>query len=128
VKYINGKRTHKSRVCEFTTHKLKLLVLTCNVVFDDVLLREDNFGFRRGKLTRDAIWMLRIISEGTLDIEEEMCRCFIDWQREFGRVKWTKLLHILKVTGVDWHGRKLITKLYMDQNMKLNWTKGRHEM
>jgi hypothetical protein len=39
--------------------------------------------FRRGKGTRDAIGMLRIISEQTLDIDEELCACFIDWQKTF---------------------------------------------
>jgi hypothetical protein len=41
-------------------------------------LGEDQFGFRRGKVTRDAIGMLRIISERTLDIDEELCACYID--------------------------------------------------
>jgi hypothetical protein len=36
-------------------------------------LGEDQFGFTRGKRTRDAIGMLRIISERTLVIEEEFC-------------------------------------------------------
>jgi hypothetical protein len=31
---------------------------------------EDQFGFRTGKVTRDAIGMIRIISERTLDIDE----------------------------------------------------------
>ena len=33
------------------------------------VLGEDQFGFRRGKGTRDAIGMLRIISERTLEID-----------------------------------------------------------
>ena len=33
----------------------------------------DQFGFRRGKGTRDAIGMLRILSERTLEIYEELC-------------------------------------------------------
>jgi hypothetical protein len=37
------------------------------------------FGFRRSKGTRDATGMLRIISEQTLEIDEEMCLCFMDW-------------------------------------------------
>jgi hypothetical protein len=37
------------------------------------VLGEDQFGFRRGKETRDAIGMLRIISERTLEIYEELC-------------------------------------------------------
>jgi hypothetical protein len=47
------------------------------------VLREDQFGFRRGKGTKDAIGMLRIISERTLEIDEELCVCFIDWQKAF---------------------------------------------
>ena len=42
------------------------------------LLGEDKFRFRRGKGTRDAIGMVRIIAEQTLEIEEELCVCFID--------------------------------------------------
>jgi len=41
------------------------------------ILREDQFGFRRGKGTRDATGMLRIISERTLVIDEELYVCFI---------------------------------------------------
>jgi hypothetical protein len=38
----------------------------------------------------DAVGMLRIISEGTLIIEEVLCACYIDWQKAFDRVNWTK--------------------------------------
>jgi hypothetical protein len=37
------------------------------------VLGEDQFGFRRGKGTRVVIGMLRIISERTLEIDEEIC-------------------------------------------------------
>jgi hypothetical protein len=47
------------------------------------VLGEDQFGFRRGKGTRDAIGMLRIISERTLVIDEELCACLMDWQKAF---------------------------------------------
>jgi hypothetical protein len=73
---------------------------------EDVL--GDQFGFRRGKGTRDAIGMLRIIPERTLEIDEELCVCFRDWQKAFGRVNWTKLMQILKGTGIDWRERRLI--------------------
>ena len=56
------------------------------------VLGEDQFGFRRGKGTRDAIGMLRIIPERTLEIDEELIVCFIDWQKAFDRVNWTKLM------------------------------------
>jgi hypothetical protein len=42
------------------------------------VLGEDQFGFRKGKGTRDAIGMLRIISEQTLKLDEELSICFVD--------------------------------------------------
>jgi hypothetical protein len=62
--------------------------------------------------------MLSVMSERTLDVDEEFCACFIDWQKAFDHVKWTKLTQILKVTGINWRERRLISKLYMDQNVK----------
>jgi hypothetical protein len=64
---------------------------------------EYQFGFRKGKGTRDAIRMLRIISKRTVDIGEEICICFIYWQKAFYHVKWTKLIEILMKTRIDWH-------------------------
>jgi len=63
--------------------------------------------------------MLRVMSEHTLDVDEEFCACFIDWQKAFDHGNWTKLMQILKVTGISWRERRLISELYMDQNVKL---------
>jgi len=64
--------------------------------------------------------MLRIITwERTLEIDEELSVCFIDWQKVFDRVNWTKLMQILKETGIDWREKKLISNLYMAQSDKL---------
>jgi hypothetical protein len=83
------------------------------------VLGEDQFGFRRGKGTNDAIGMLRIISERTLEMDEELCVCFIDWQKAFDRVNWTKLMQIIKGTGIDWRGRRLISNLYVAHSVKV---------
>jgi hypothetical protein len=79
---------------------------------------EDQFGFRRGKGTRDTIGMLRIISDQTLETDE-LSFCFIDWQRAFDRVNWTKLMQILKETGIDCCERRLISNLCMAQSVKV---------
>jgi len=83
------------------------------------VLAEDQFGFRRGKGIRDAIGMLRIISERTLEIDEDLCVCFIDWKQTFDRVNWTKLMQILEGTGIDWHERRLISNWYMAQSVSM---------
>ena len=41
----------------------------------EYVLGEDQFGFRRGKGTREAIGMLRIMSERNLEIDEELTMC-----------------------------------------------------
>jgi hypothetical protein len=55
--------------------------------------------------------MLRIISERTLEIDEELTVCFIDWQEAFDRVNRTKLMQILKESGIDWRARRLVGKV-----------------
>jgi hypothetical protein len=54
-----------------------------------------------------------------LDIDEELCACFIDWQKAFDHVNWTKLMQILKGIRIDWRERRLISKLYMEQCVKV---------
>jgi len=71
----------------------------------------DQFGFIRGKGTRIVFVMLRIISERTLEICEELSVCFIDWQKAFDRVNWAKFMQILKEIVIDWRERKLISNL-----------------
>jgi len=83
------------------------------------VLREDQSGFRRRKGTRDAIGMLRIILGRALEIDEELCVCFIGWQKAFNRTNWTKLMQILKGIGIDWRERRLISNLYMAQSVKV---------
>jgi len=59
-----------------------------------------------------------------LEIDEELSVCFIDWQKAFDRVNWTKLMQILKETGIDWCERKWINNLYMAQSVKVRLNQG----
>ena len=68
--------------------------------------------------------MIRIIAERTSELDEEQCVCFIDWQKALYRVNWTKLMQILKRTGIDWRERRLISKLNMDQRVNVRLDRG----
>ena len=63
--------------------------------------------------------MLRIISGPILDTGKQFCLCFIYWQKEFDCADWSKSMHILKKTGIDWRERNVISKLYMDEGVKI---------
>jgi hypothetical protein len=68
--------------------------------------------------------MLRIISELTLNIREEIYVCFIYQQKAFPRAKWTKLMEIFKKSGADWRERRLISKLCMDRSVEVRLDPG----
>jgi hypothetical protein len=74
---------------------------------------------RRGKGTKNEMEILRIISEQTLEIDEELWVCIIDWQQALDCVRWTKLKQILKEKGISWRERRLVSKRYMDRCVKV---------
>ena len=92
------------------------------------MLGEDQFGLRRGRETGDAVGMLRIISEQSLDIDEELHAYFLGRQKVFDRANWAKFMQFLKITGICWCRRRLTSKLYVDQSAEINWTRVRQEV
>ena len=72
---------------------------------------EYQLGCRRGKRNRDAIGMLRIMSETNLYIDEELYAWFKDWQKAFDRVNRKTWMQILKGNSIDWRERRLLRKL-----------------
>jgi len=78
----------KTRATKCSDHRTVSLIAHTAKIIAQILRRRierkiedvfgDQFGFRRGKGTRDAIGTIRIIAERTLEIDEELCICFID--------------------------------------------------
>jgi len=104
------------------THTAKIVVRVLTKIERQVedVLGEDQFGFRRRKGTGDAVALLRIISVQMLGIDEKLCACFTDWQKAFDRGKWTKLMRILKGTGIDWHKRRSASCTWISVKLKLD--------
>ena len=86
----------------------------------DEYIGKDQFGFRSGCGTREAIGCMRMIQERVLDVDEEMFSCFIDFEKAFDRVQWPKILEILKNINVDWRDRRLIKNLYLKQTVTMH--------
>ena len=85
---------------------------------------EDRFVFRKRKGSRDEIWLPSITSERTLDIDEELCVYFINWQKALDSVNWTNVMHILNGTGIDRCEKIFISKLHMEQSAKVRLDQG----
>jgi len=85
----------------------------------DKCLGEEQFGFRKGTGTRDAIGALRVLTERSLEHNQEIYICFVDYEKAFDRVDWKKLMKALRRIGIDWRDRRLIGNLYMGQNVRI---------
>ena len=67
--------------------------------------------------TRDAIGTMRMFIQRSLEYNNNIYVCFVDFEKAFDRVRWPKMMNILKRIGVDWRERKLIAELYSRQEM-----------
>ena len=65
-------------------------------------ISKTQFGFKRGCGTRDAIGVMRMLSEKMLDHGKELFVCLVDYEKAFDRVNWVKMMGILKDLGIDW--------------------------
>ena len=80
-----------------------------------LLLGRNQFGFRKGCGTRDAIGVVRTLCERSMEHDNDVYICFVDFEKAFDRVNWVKMFEILKDLHVDWKDRRLLQDLYMRQ-------------
>ena len=88
------------------------------------VIGDDQFGFIKGRGTREAIATMRLLTERSLEYNNDICIAFIDFEKAFDRVDWIKLLKELKKIGVDWKDRRLIASLYMNQTALVRTNSG----
>lgn len=76
---------------------------------------EDQFGFRQGMGTREAILTLRTIAKSRQIMNRNTYIGFVDLEKAFDTVNWKLLMTTLKITGLGWKDRQIIMELYKDQ-------------
>lgn len=75
----------------------------------------DQYGFRQNKGTREAILALRLIIDRRMDLGLNTHIAFIDLEKAFDKVNWSKMMKILRDVGLDYRDRKIIYELYKNQ-------------
>ena len=123
-KKANATVCEEYRTISLLTHASKIMIriMTRRIqakVEADHQLGEDQFGFRKNRGTRDAIGALRILAERSLEHDQEVYVCFVDYEKAFDRVDWKKLMQALIRLGIDWKDRRLIRNLYMGQKIRI---------
>src|SRR6478609_6728954 len=78
-------------------------------------IERNQFGFRKACGTRDAIGVMRMICDRSLEFGNNVYICFVDFEKAFDRVNWEKMIKVLQSIGVDWRDRRMISELYMNQ-------------
>ena len=102
---------------------LKIIQTRINPIIDKHL-SETQLGFRKGKGTRDGLFLLRCISERFIEKQQDLFLCFIDYTKAFDRVQHTKLLEIMEKVGIPEHERNLVANLYWNQTASVRTTAG----
>lgn len=105
---------------------LKILTKRIEAKVRDFIGR-NQFGFRREVGTRDAIGVMRMLCERSLENGNDVYICFVDFEKAFDRVDWIRMLKILKDLGVDWRDRRMINELYMKQEAVVRVADGESE-
>jgi len=103
-----------SLICHASKIMLKVLTRRIEGKVKD-FLSKGQFGFRSGVGTRDAIGVMRMLCERSLEHDNDLYVCYVDFEKAFDRVRWDKMMQILKELKVDWRDRTLVKDLYLRQ-------------
>src|SRR6478609_9724941 len=117
-KTMNAVKCSDHRTITLISHASKILlkILTNRIKAKARdFIRRNQFGFRKGCDTRDAIQVMRMICDRSLEFGNNVYICFVDFEKAFDRVNWEKMIKVLQSIGVNWRDRRMISKLYMNQ-------------
>jgi Reverse transcriptase (RNA-dependent DNA polymerase) len=129
-KKMNAVECGDHRTISLISHasKIMLKVLTRRIEAKTKdFIGPNQFGFRRGCGTRDAIGVMRVLCERSLEHGNDVYICFVDFEKAFDRVNWVKMMDILKRLQVDWRDRRMINQLYMSQEAVIRIADGESE-
>ena len=59
-------------------------------------IAQNQFEFRKGCGTRDAIGVMRMICERSLQFRNNVYICCVDFEKAFDRVNWEKMMKVLQ--------------------------------
>ena len=72
-------------------------------------------GFKQGKGTTNAIFILRNLTERSIEVQKDLYLCFIDYSKAFDKVQHEKLFAILDQLDIDGKTLRWISNLYWEQ-------------
>ena len=95
----NAAQCEQYRTISLITHASKILLHIIKERITPLVekhLTDSQFGFRKGRGTREVINVLRLMGERMMQHQKDLCIAFIDYTKAFDRVNHRKLKVIMK--------------------------------
>lgn len=73
---------------------------------------ENQFGFQKGRKTRETILGLKKILERKIKVNKNTYATFIDLEKAFDKEDWKILFKTLREKDIDWRNKNIILNLY----------------
>src|SRR5215469_13381289 len=113
---------------EFEKHRtISIMSQVTKILLRVVLIRirnkirpqisEEQYGFAKGKGTRNAIFVQRNLAEKTLEVNQDLYLCFVDYEKAFDKVKHEDLMKMLERLEIDGKDLRIIKNLYWNQKV-----------
>ena len=106
------------RTISLMSHVTKILLRVIMARARKVIRPEigrEQFGFVQDAGTRNAIFIIRMMSERAIQMQRNMYLCFIDYSKAFDKVKHEELFGMLHELDIDGKDLRLIRNLYWEQ-------------
>jgi len=111
-------KCEKHRTISLMSHITKLVLrVVMNRVRGRTLhdIAPEQYGFMPDKGTRNAIFVLRRLTERAIEKQKNIYSCFIDYSKAFDTVRHEALIDLLQTVDVDNHDVRLLANLYWTQ-------------
>ena len=72
----------------------------------------EQFGPRKNKGTRTAIFVMRTLAERSIEVQKDIFAIFIDYEKAFDKVKHEEIMKNLRTLQVDDKDLRLLRNLY----------------
>ena len=111
-------KCEKHRTISLMSHITRLILrVVMNRVRSRTLqeIAPEQYGFIPDKRTRNAIFVLRRMSERAIEKKKDIYACFIDYSKAFDVGRHEPLIDLLKAIDVDSYDVQLLANLYWKQ-------------
>ena len=106
------------RLISLMSHITKILICIIMFRMKKVIHNENSweqFGFRKNKGTRNAIFVMRSIAKRNIQMQQDIYAAFIDYEKAFDRVKHIEIMKDLQEMGIDGKDIRVLKNLYWEQ-------------